>query len=100
MEGTPDFAWLFIKMIAGLILVLALAIVLIRYVLPRTGARWGRRPKDGWVRIVDRFALEPRKSLYLVKIAERYLVLGTGEGSLSLIQELTAEEGGKIENGI
>lgn len=96
MESTPDFAWLFIKMITGLVLVLALAIVLIRYVLPK-GGKWGRRSKGGWVQIIDRFALEPRKSLYVVKIAGRYFVLGAGEGSLSLIQELTAAEGEKIE---
>ncbi|MBI2981077.1 MAG: flagellar biosynthetic protein FliO [Deltaproteobacteria bacterium] len=84
-------------MVAGLLLVLALALVLIRYVLPKTG-RWGRRSRIGWARIIDRFPLAPRASLYLVKIAERYLVLGSGEGSLNLIRELSKEEGEKIEN--
>lgn len=98
MPTTPDFAWLFLKTVAGLILVLGLAIVLIRYVLPRVPfGRFGRR-RAGWARVVDRFVLEPRKNLYLVKVAERYFLLGSGENSLSLLSELSKTEGEKIES--
>lgn len=94
MQMTPDFATLFVKMLAGLILVLGLAVVLVRFFLPR--ARWGRR-RVGWAEVVDRLVLEPRKSLYLVKVAERYLLLGASDHALHLVGELSRTEGEKIE---
>lgn len=96
MTPTPDFTWLFIKMIAGLVLVLALAIVLIRFVLPRT--RLGRSRRPSWAQLIDRLPLEQHRTLYVVKILERYFVLGSSEHSFSLITELSKPEGEKIES--
>ena len=93
---TPDFLWLFIRMVIGLVVVLGLALLLIRYVLPK--ARWGKNSKTGWAWVIGRVMLEPRKGLYLVKIVGRYFVLGSTDQNLSLISELTQEEGEKIEN--
>lgn len=93
MTPTPDFTWLFVKMLAGLILVLGLALVFMRFVLPRT--RLGRNRGSDWARILDIVRIDPHRSLYLVKIVERYFVLGTGgtgENSLHLITELSAAE--------
>ena len=93
---TPDFTWLFLRMTAGLVLVLALAVVLIRFVLPRL--KIGRSRAPAWGRVLDRIALEPHRSLYLVKIAGRFFVLGATEHSIGLITEVPAAEGEKIEN--
>jgi len=90
MTTTPDFTWLFVKMLAGLIMVLALAVVFIRIVLPRT--RLGKGRREGWVNLLDTVHLDQRKSLYLIKIAERYFVLGAGGESLNLIAELSQAE--------
>jgi flagellar protein FliO/FliZ len=95
MTPTPDFTWLFVKMIAGLILVLALAVILIRFVLPRT--RIGRARRASWASLIDRFPLEAHRSLYVIKILERYFVLGSSEHSVHLITELSKAEGEKIE---
>lgn len=92
---TPDFTWLFLKMIAGLVLVLALAVILIRFVLPRT--RLGRSRAPAWGRVIDRLPVEPQKSLYLVKIVGRYFVLGVSERSVNLVTEIPPAEGEKIE---
>lgn len=94
MSGTsPDFLWLFIRMIIGLVVVLGLALLLIRYVLPKAG----KNSKTNWAGVVGRVMLEPRKGLYLVKIVGRYFVLGSTDQNLSLISELSKEEGEKIE---
>ncbi len=87
-------------MIVGLVLVLALALVLMRFVLPRSslGKRWGRGRGPAWVTLLDRFTLEPRKHLYLVKVVERYWILGSSENSLHLVGELSKSEGEKIES--
>lgn len=98
MTPTPDFTWLFLKMLAGLVLVLGLAFFLLRVVIPRTRFGRLRRGPAGWVHVVDRYALDAHHYLALVKISGRYFVLGMAESSTNLIHELTREEGEKIEN--
>ena len=95
MNTTPDFAVLFVKMLVGLVLILGLGLVFIRYVLPRTAL--GRRQRPGTVEILSRIPLEARKSLWIVKVVERYLLLGASDNSLNLITELSQSEGEKIE---
>lgn len=98
METTPDFAVLFVKMLAGLILVLILAVVLIRYLLPRSRLSFLKGgKKSDWVSVLNRFPLEPRKTLYLVKVASRYFLLGSAENSLNLVGELNETDMQKIQ---
>ena len=94
-SATPDFTWLFVKMVAGLVLVLGLALVFIRYVLPKT--RLGKRRGVSWIEVVSSFSIEPHKNLHMVKLGGRYLVLGVTEHSLNLVTELSQAEGEKIE---
>lgn len=94
--AAPDFTWLFVKMVAGLVLVLGLAVVFVRFVLPRT--RLGRQRNVSWARILDRLTLEPHKNLYLVKMGDRYLVLGATEHSIQMVTEIAKSEGEKIES--
>jgi flagellar biogenesis protein FliO len=100
--ASPDFTWLFIKMLAGLVLVLGLAVVLIRFVLPKTGLagfrRGARGSRERWVHLLDRTPIEPGKNLYTVKIGARYFVLSSSEHAVNLIAELSQLEGEKIEN--
>ncbi len=101
MDTTPDFSWLFVKMLAGLILVLALAVVVFRFVIPRSRLFRGRLG-GAWATVLDVARLDPHHSLYLVKIAERYLVLGgggSGEKGLTTVVELTPAEGERIVKG-
>lgn len=95
MNNTPDFSWMFVKMILGLVFVLGLALFLVRYVLPRT--KLGRNRKDSWIKIIDRAPLDRGLSLYLVKIVGKYLVLGASEAGISQIADISNEEGQKIE---
>lgn len=90
MTPSPDFTWLFFKMLAGLILVLGLALVFMRFVLPRT--RIGRGRKTDWGQLLDTVRLDQHRSLHLVKIVGRYFVLGSSEHSMNLITELSAAE--------
>ena len=92
---TPDFTWLFLKMLMGLVLVLALAIFLLKGVLPRT--RLVRSRRSAWASVIDRIALDAQRSLCVVKILDRYFVLGISEHSMHLVSELSKTEGEKIE---
>lgn len=98
MTPNPDFTWLFIKMIAGLVVVLGLAFILVRFVLPKTVAGRLRKSRNApWAILIDRLPIEPKKNLYLIRIANRYFVLGSSESSVNLITELSQAEGEKIE---
>lgn len=83
-------------MLMGLLIVLGLAFVLIKYVLPKT--QMGRRSRAKWLTILDRVPLESRKSVYLLKIGSRYFAVGMAEQSVNVIAELPSAEGEKIEN--
>lgn len=99
MTPTPDFSWLFVKMVIGLILVLGLALVLFRYVLPRFGLGQRRGRGLDWAFVEDVVRIDPHRSLFLVKILERHFVLGASEHSLSVITELSAADSEKIAGG-
>ena len=47
----------------------------------------GRGPA-GVIDVVDRVALDPRRSLVVVRVAGRALLLGAGDGPLTLLAEL------------
>lgn len=95
MTESPDFTWLFLKMMAGLVLVLVLAVVLVRFVLPRT--RMGRGGKGSWLTVIDRYPVGRSSHLLLVKVAARYLLLGASESSVNLVTEISKEEGESLE---
>lgn len=94
---TPDFTWLFLKTLLVLILVLGLAVVFIRYVLPRVSFGRTRRGTEGAILILDRIPLDQRKHLSVVKIVGRYFVLGVSDHAVNLVTELTETEGHQIE---
>ncbi|QQR79689.1 MAG: flagellar biosynthetic protein FliO [Deltaproteobacteria bacterium] len=94
-NSTPDFTWMFIKMLGGLGIVIALAFVLLKYVLPKT--RLQKFRKHPWLEVIDRVPLSVKSSVYLVKLSGRYLTLGVSESSVNLITEISQEEGRAIE---
>ncbi len=93
---SPDFTWMFVKMLLGLGIVIALAFVFLKYAVPRM--RFSKFKKTQWLDVIDRIPLSPKSSVYLVKLAGRYLTLGVSEESVNLIAEIAQEEGKKIEN--
>ncbi|MBC7643998.1 MAG: FliO/MopB family protein [Thermoleophilia bacterium] len=44
------------------------------------------------LKVVGKRILEPKKSLYVVEIGDRYVLVGTSENGVSLIDHITAEE--------
>lgn len=86
-----DYGWLFIKMLIALGIVTVLAILALKYGVPRwTG---GRRFIGGRLfRIVARQTLVQNKSLFLVHVGKRYLLLGVADSAINLITELDPRE--------
>lgn len=90
LEGPVDFTWMFIKVIIVLAFVCVIAFAVIKYVLPR--ASFVKRGQDSQIELIERFALEPRKSLYILKVGSRFLLLGTSENTLSPLMELNRKD--------
>lgn len=88
--GTASFIWMLIQTMLALALVCGLALLLFRWVLPRlqltpSGA-------NSMVRVVDRVMLDARRSLLVIEVAGRWLLVSSSETGVQLISELDAAE--------
>jgi flagellar biogenesis protein FliO len=88
-ESNASFVLMLFQTLLALAFVCGLAYALFRWVLPRlqgvTGAGAG-----SMVRIVDRVGLDTRKSLYVIEVAGRWLLVASSESGVQLISELDA----------
>ncbi len=87
-----DFTWTFVKVILAMTVVCLLAVGVIRYLLPR--ARFIKNSQSSRIEILERFPLEPKKSLYLLKVGAQEILIGTTEASIQPLLEL--KDGEKI----
>jgi flagellar protein FliO/FliZ len=72
------------------------AVCVIAYVVLRWGAKrlYGVGRQGQRLRLVERLPLEPRRSLYLVEVAGRVLLIGSSESGVTLVAEIEREEEG------
>ncbi len=99
--GAVDFTWTFIKMLGMLGIVSVLAVLILKYAVPRTGLM-KRFSGSSRMRVIERMPLEPKKSVYMVSICGRYFVIGASEHAISLVSEIPAvsiEENAGDEDG-
>lgn len=86
--GGASFALMLLQTLLALALVCGLAYALFRWVLPRLTAAGSA---NSMVRVVDRAGLDARKSLYVVEVAGRWLLVGASEAGVHLVSELDPE---------
>ena len=92
-EGAVDFTWLFIKMISALIVVCVFAVVIMKYAVPKVG--FLKKFSGGkYIEIITRQSLDQRKHLYIVKIGQRYALVGSSDHGVNLVMELKKEDVG------
>ena len=84
------FAYFKLLLVLGLILVLVF--VGLRYGLPRMSGL--RQLSSGPIRVIARYPLEPRKTLYIVRTGGGYYLVGTSESGIHF---LTALDSGSVE---
>lgn len=76
----------------GILLAMVLGMyALSRIARKRLGVGAGTLPGSS-LKVVGKRTLEPRKSLYVVEVGNRYILVGTGEHQVNLIDHITAEE--------
>lgn len=76
-------------------LLLALgAILLLAYLLLHRGlgSLSRRLAKGRLVRVVDRVGLEPKKSLYVIEVADQYYLIGTSDNGISCLATLSPDQ--------
>jgi flagellar protein FliO/FliZ len=93
-----DFTWLFIKMLFVLAAVTIVAILVLKYGVPRT-AFYKRFSRGSLVNILSKQHIAPRKALYLVEIGGRYMLLGVTDHAITPVLELSAQEAGRMAGG-
>lgn len=88
MGNSLSFLWMLAQTILALALVCGLAYLIFRVILPRLTVNYG---SNNMVRVVDRIGLEARKSLYVIEVAGKWMLVASSESGVHLIAELNAE---------
>ena len=87
MGNSLSFLWMLVQTIFALVLVCGLAYLIFRVILPRLAVNYG---SNNMVRVVDRIGLEARKSLYVIEVAGKWMLVASSESGVQLIAELDA----------
>lgn len=90
-QNTPDipslsYGWLFAKMILAMIVIIALALVTLKYLLPRMIKL--RQNPNSKIAILDYHSLEPRRSIYVLQIENQKVAVGVTEHGINKICDL------------
>jgi flagellar protein FliO/FliZ len=89
--NSVSIAWgEYVRLMLVLCGILALAVLAIRFWLPKLSI-WNR-PAAGPIEICARLPLEPRRTLYIVKAANTYMLLASSEAGVQHLKSLSAEE--------
>jgi flagellar biosynthetic protein FliO len=88
-QSGGSLLWMFVQTILALGFVCLLAYVVLRVVLPRLNVSTAGKTM---INVIDRAPLDQRRSLYVVKVTGRWLLISSSEGGVQLISELDAEK--------
>jgi hypothetical protein len=67
--------------------------------LSRRMAGWRNRGTAGTLQLVDRLAIEPRRTLYVVRTGARYLAIASSEAGVQFLAELNPADFEKVQPG-
>jgi flagellar protein FliO/FliZ len=81
--------WMFVQTILALGFVCLLAYLLLSVVLPRLKVGSSNRTM---IHVMDRTPLDQRRSLYVVEVTGRWLLIGASESGVQMISELDPEK--------
>ncbi len=85
MANSLSFLWMLVQTIFALVLVCGLAYLIFRVILPRLAVNYGA---NNMVRVVDRIGLDARKSLFVIEVAGKWMLVASSESGVQLISEL------------
>jgi flagellar protein FliO/FliZ len=97
-DASEGMGWALIRTVVVLGLVVGLVYLTLNYGLRRMmGLQIGSAGRQPLVSVVERIPLDPKRSMFVLKAAGEYLLVGGGEGALTLISKLDPAEVARIE---
>ena len=90
-EGAIDFTWLFMKMLLVLGIVSVFAVLLIKYAVPKISFLKAMGPSRFFA-VKARQDIGPGRSILIVQIGKRYLLIGATDHAINLITEMSSAE--------
>jgi flagellar protein FliO/FliZ len=87
--ATTGYGVALVQALLSLVLLCGLAFVVLRG-MARRGM--GGAVAGGRVRVLERVALDARRAVFLVQVGARVLLLGAGDGALTVLAELREDE--------
>lgn len=94
MGNSVTFLWMLLQTALALVFVCGIAYVIFRFILPRLATTYGG---NSMIRIVDRAGLESRKTLYIIEVAGKWLLVSSSEQGVQLVSELDSETAKEME---
>jgi flagellar biosynthetic protein FliO len=91
---TLSFLWMIIQTIFALVVVCGLIYLTFRVIMPKL-SEFGYA--NNAIRIVERTPIDARKSLLVIEVGGRWMLIATSENNVNLISELTEKEATEIE---
>lgn len=91
MDQGLSFGWLFLKTVLAMVIVIALAFFVLRYLLPKLYFR-GQGSSGRRIQILERINIEPRKALWIVQVGNHRALVGTSEQGMQKIFDLEDDD--------
>ena len=95
MGNSLTFLWMLVQTVLALVFVCGIAYVIFRVILPRLATTYG---VNSMIRIVDRAGLEARKTLYVIEVAGKWLLVSASDDGVQLICDLDPESAKEMED--
>ncbi|MEP6923860.1 MAG: flagellar biosynthetic protein FliO [Pyrinomonadaceae bacterium] len=85
LESGLNFIGVLVQTLVALGAVCGLAYVIFRVVLPRLQ---NGQNSSGMIRVVERIGVDPKRSLLVIEVAGKWLLIGVSEGGIQMVSEL------------
>jgi flagellar biosynthetic protein FliO len=95
MESGFNLIWVLLQTIVALAAVCGLAYLIFRVVLPRL--QIVPNGSGGMIRVVERVGLDAKRSLFVIEVAGKWMLVGASENGVNLVSELDAAEAAAVE---
>ncbi len=85
---TLNFISMLFQTFVALALVCGLAYLVFRVIMPKLNVNY---TSNSMIRVVDRIGLDARKSLYIIEVAEQYMLIAVSENGVQMVSELNSD---------
>ncbi|UCC79194.1 MAG: flagellar biosynthetic protein FliO [Candidatus Zixiibacteriota bacterium] len=97
-DYSPSLAGIIFKLLVSMILIVGLIYLSVYLIKKMNNRATGGGIVGDTIKIMGRTFISPKQSLYLVKIGQRYAILGATESNINMITELSEQEARDFDN--